>query len=1030
MPLKFIDLSGKKGLANRHQGNLNDTSATPNRIYLGTEGQFADGIFNPLKNYGYLSPVNNKYSAITGSINSRIIATEYDSINDDIYLAENGNTIWRLDGLSDTSLSSAVVIDQSATEAITDLEIYEINGKRNLFYAYNITDSNNYYSKIGILNLDSNSGVYEMTSYDENNKTIIDSIIASGTYQKLAQSVVPDQTEIPLTGSVDTSASTSVTGVGTLFTTELKVGDTIVVGTEKRVVATITNDTSLTVTSAFSDQSNDTAIKKNDAIRFDKIMIPVNRPSGDNGGYTLQVSIQDATNINTHSAEFTNCTFERFTAYITDAAQTGLDLTDDFSLECWVKFDDISEGSSTAQAFITKWGLSSSFQYFFGWDGGTDEVSVAHSLFLKIYDSASREAFVSWTPVVNTWYHVAVTRNKVGNEVKFYINGEQHGATQTISTSSIASGNSPFMLGAMTNLTTQGLRILQGKLDDVRVWSDVRTSTEILNNYRLQLVGNESNLVAYYNFNSVEDSTGNELYALLDLTSNNNDLTNNGEVTFSTDVPFGKTGYPDGTADASGTFNPTTVSTAFLEGSEKQCYIFVTLDSTIAKSQPFFIVLEPTVFSDMTSSDKVNWFGRTSDPETNAEALHYDGTYWTKTNSTYDNEEDFSYALILSSDQEWSNKRVTNPYNFKYNSDIFMTRADNGFMYVFEDNKVHKVDGTETGGASGTFTKEVLRFPSYFTTIDAVDTRGRMYIGVQANPSSGDEDVRTYSEGIVGVYTWDRQSAVVGARDFIPLYGVRDIKKLYIEPGGDVRAICIGDDRFVQIRSISSGYGKVIKTLGISAYPETRDGLKILNNMVIWLGADGIWYLHGKLSPEDIEELYKIGDITGEVTGAFTTGAIFIGNSEATQSRQAVLASFTDATPGSELLKWYPHGQGTISSVAQTGHIGNVYTQVVPLPAMSTVKNITINNFPTVSSGSTTIATIKIYFNQSTTPFKSHIVTQALANKGYVSIECNKPFVSSVQVEIEYSTSQTLGTDDFNPMFAVVDYDPPANSPK
>ena len=68
--------------------------------------------------------------------------------------------------------------------------------------------------------------------------------------------------EIPITGSIDTTASVNVVGVGTNFTQQLAVGDSIVVGTETRIVATITDNTHLTVTLPFTNQANDTAIVK------------------------------------------------------------------------------------------------------------------------------------------------------------------------------------------------------------------------------------------------------------------------------------------------------------------------------------------------------------------------------------------------------------------------------------------------------------------------------------------------------------------------------------------------------------------------------------------------------------------------------------------------------------------------------------------------------------------------------------------------------------------------------------------------
>lgn len=62
-----------------------------------------------------------------------------------------------------------------------------------------------------------------------------------------------------LTGSIDPAASTTVTGVGTAFDTELVVGDYITVTGETRQVTAIASATSLTVGAAFTDNANDTS---------------------------------------------------------------------------------------------------------------------------------------------------------------------------------------------------------------------------------------------------------------------------------------------------------------------------------------------------------------------------------------------------------------------------------------------------------------------------------------------------------------------------------------------------------------------------------------------------------------------------------------------------------------------------------------------------------------------------------------------------------------------------------------------------
>ena len=76
-------------------------------------------------------------------------------------------------------------------------------------------------------------------------------------------------------------------------------------------------------------------------------------------------------------------------------------------------------------------------------------------------------------------------------------------------------------------------------IDDVRLWSVVRTGTEINNNKSIQLLGTETNLNAYWRLNN----------NLVDKTANGNTLTNNGSAVFSTDTPFVNSGIS--TADAS-----------------------------------------------------------------------------------------------------------------------------------------------------------------------------------------------------------------------------------------------------------------------------------------------------------------------------------------------------------------------------------------------------------------------------------------------------------------------------------------------
>ena len=75
-----------------------------------------------------------------------------------------------------------------------------------------------------------------------------------------------------LTGSIDPTASTTITGVNTLFLNEVSPGVEIVVSSETRTVSTVTSNTSLTVTTATTDTSNDTSPDCNPTALVDVII--------------------------------------------------------------------------------------------------------------------------------------------------------------------------------------------------------------------------------------------------------------------------------------------------------------------------------------------------------------------------------------------------------------------------------------------------------------------------------------------------------------------------------------------------------------------------------------------------------------------------------------------------------------------------------------------------------------------------------------------------------------------------------------
>ena len=149
-----INISGRRGLLERHQGDLDDSSAAVNLRYIGEEGQFADGIFNPFKKYGYLSPANAKFASLTGTVAAPINSIFYDPSSDTVFLAETGENILQLSGLDDTSLANWHSI--TSGDVIQDAILYEMNGAKAIIFSISDTSDGN--TKVGFKSLDEDFG--------------------------------------------------------------------------------------------------------------------------------------------------------------------------------------------------------------------------------------------------------------------------------------------------------------------------------------------------------------------------------------------------------------------------------------------------------------------------------------------------------------------------------------------------------------------------------------------------------------------------------------------------------------------------------------------------------------------------------------------------------------------------------------------------------------------------------------------------------------------------------------------------------
>ena len=175
--------------------------------------------------------------------------------------------------------------------------------------------------------------------------------------------------------------------------------------------------------------------------------------------------------------------FDGVNDYITTASNIpALNITADLTLETWIKFDQVHSD------FVRLIGKGDANNRTYGLWLQTDG-----KLLFQINGTPTGLNFTSTTSLQpGIWYHIAAIRN--GNTAKIFINGvEDATATTTVSPQT---NTFPLTVGYGTIHN-----YLKGSLEDVRVWNIARTVSQIQQGMYNSIDGNETGLVAYYDFN-------------------------------------------------------------------------------------------------------------------------------------------------------------------------------------------------------------------------------------------------------------------------------------------------------------------------------------------------------------------------------------------------------------------------------------------------------------------------------------------------------------------------------------------------
>ena len=192
-----------------------------------------------------------------------------------------------------------------------------------------------------------------------------------------------------------------------------------------------------------------------------------------------------------------------------------LDLTSAGTLTAWINPAAFTDSGECMRIISKSWGAggqdqNSPYQLMIC---GSEEVQVS------LGDDSNSQTITSNSAVLlDEWTHVAVSWD--GSNVSMYINGVLvRSITQTVV---------PFInaedlyLGSVDGITG----FWQGDLDEISIWSVLKTETEIQDVLTNGLTGSESNLVAYYSFDEGIGGMDNTGISLMpDQTANTNDGT-------------------------------------------------------------------------------------------------------------------------------------------------------------------------------------------------------------------------------------------------------------------------------------------------------------------------------------------------------------------------------------------------------------------------------------------------------------------------------------------------------------------------
>lgn len=184
--------------------------------------------------------------------------------------------------------------------------------------------------------------------------------------------------------------------------------------------------------------------------------------------------------------------------------------TTDFTVESWVK---LASNTTTSRIFFAQ---KNSTNFC------TILISAGHVPYIFLTENGTVHSINTQVTLSSTeWSHIAFTWDASSNTIVCYINGVE---VNGISGGTSSIGNDQSMtIGARTD----GSQKFAGSIDELRIWSDIRTPCEINAAMNSDFTTPQPNLIALYNFNQgIAGGTNTGITTLSELNNNYNGTLN------------------------------------------------------------------------------------------------------------------------------------------------------------------------------------------------------------------------------------------------------------------------------------------------------------------------------------------------------------------------------------------------------------------------------------------------------------------------------------------------------------------------